>query len=590
MKKALLMLFVLVGFCVVASAQKDTKTNNTKTATSSKSAEKVVAPAVSAAPTEATAPVVATPPKPVTNINEVWAPKPKNPWEVGLSAGFMGMIGDINSKVGFNLDNSTFGIHLRKAITHSFSMRMQYYYGNMTMRHDMEHYTGITNFQAIGYSRPEWFPATQSYVHNINLDAIVTVGNNRITGATSKFIFDMYAGISAIAYRTKANLVDDKTGKWYNYSSVESAFNNAIAADPINGYQAAKDAASAELDKLLDKTYESVTNNNGAKPKILGGYALVPGITAGITFSYKLSNSFNVSLDQRFIYAFDDYIDGERWANFTSTQQYSQNNDMMALTTLKLNYNLLAKNGDQPLYWQNKNSYIYNKVASMNPEKVVNKAFTDTDGDGVPDRLDEEENSRLGCPVSTKGVMLDNDKDGLLDCDDKEPFSPAGYPVDANGVAQVPPPACCSQLADEIKNLKLAPAKASPCVESPLPTVVFEKDKFGVSPQNAPMIQTIGEVLQSCPDAKIIIAGVNDNNTKNGKYNEQLSYNRAIEVANYLVEKFGIARDRFIVKYNQEGVGEPNADRAVMFRYAQVGETGNNNPPSPHPGLKAGKK
>jgi hypothetical protein len=89
---------------------------------------------------------------------------------------------------------------------------------------------------------------------------------------------------------------------------------------------------------------------------------------------------------------------------------------------------------------------------------------------------------------------------------------------------------------------------------------------------------------------KLVVNGINDKNTTNGKLNEQLSYNRAMEVTNYLSEKFGISRDRFIVRYNLEGVGEPEADRAVMFRSAQDGESGIGNPPSPHPGLRAGTK
>jgi hypothetical protein len=88
----------------------------------------------------------------------------------------------------------------------------------------------------------------------------------------------------------------------------------------------------------------------------------------------------------------------------------------------------------------------------------------------------------------------------------------------------------------------------------------------------------------------LVVNGINDRNNKNGKYNEQLSYNRAMEVANYLEERFGLSRDRFIVRYNLEGTGDADADRAVMFRNAQEGESGANNPPSPHPGLKAGQK
>jgi outer membrane protein OmpA-like peptidoglycan-associated protein len=264
-------------------------------------------------------------------------------------------------------------------------------------------------------------------------------------------------------------------------------------------------------------------------------------------------------------------------------------NDMVHQTTVKLNYNL-GKGTAAPLYWRNSNEELQKKLAEMNPRKEINAAFADDDGDGVPNILDQEPSSREGCPVDTKGVMLDSDKDGLIDCDDKEPYSPAGYPVDNQGVAKVPPPACCADItkaaATQVKSAK----PAGDCSEVTLPSVTFEKDKYGLNSNSAVSLQSIGEKMQKCPDMKLVVNGINDRNNKNGKYNEQLSYNRAMEVANYLEERFGLSRDRFIVRYNLEGTGDADADRAVMFRNAQEGESGANNPPSPHPGLKAGQK
>ncbi|CAM6004735.1 unnamed protein product [Sphagnum balticum] len=97
-----------------------------------------------------------------------------------------------------------------------------------------------------------------------------------------------------------------------------------------------------------------------------------------------------------------------------------------------------------------------------------------------------------------------------------------------------------------------------------------------------------------CPDVKMVIDGI-DESKNDQKYNEQLAYNRAASVADYLVEKYGISRDRFIVKY--EGGKKSNANlsplerkksRRVEFNYAADGEKGESNPPAPHPGLKAG--
>ena len=133
------------------------------------------------------------------------------------------------------------------------------------------------------------------------------------------------------------------------------------------------------------------------------------------------------------------------------------------------------------------------------------------DGDGVPNILDQEPASREGCPVDTKGVMLDSDKDGLVDCDDKEPYSPAGYPVDNQGVAKVPPPACCAELEKKaVQPVKPAAKPAGDCAETTLPSIAFEKDKYGMSSNNAVALQSIGERMQKCPDMKLVVTGYDE--------------------------------------------------------------------------------
>jgi outer membrane protein OmpA-like peptidoglycan-associated protein len=581
-KLILLFIVAIAGLQINAQAKTTEKTKATATKT------EVAAP-VKEAPKETVkeTPKVSAPV--VTSGSEVYAPQIKNPFEIGISAGLHMIRGDVYSKVGLNLDNSTFGIHVRKAFGYHFSLRLQYNYGNATMRHEMPHYSAIAN--KLSATDPLWFVASQAYTHTLMIDNIFTIGNTSVHKAKTKITYDLFAGPALIAYRTKLN-VKDATGAAYNYANWATIFTTASSTSPINGYINGKDAVSKEMDDKLDNTYETEGDNNGVKAKFMD-YVMAGGITFGAGLNFRLSNKFNLGIDQRFIYVFDDYLDGERWANYqfsaAGDKSYSQNNDVMYNTSVRLNYNL-SKTGDEPKYWKNENEYIYNKVAGMDSKKLLREAFADEDKDGVPNQLDQEENSREGCPVDVKGVVLDSDKDGILDCDDKEPFSPSGYPIDNKGVAIVPPPACCQELKDNMKNMPAAAAVNTACAETSIPSIRYAKDKFGVSADNANALRTIGEKMQACPDMRLVIAGINDKNTNNGKYNEQLSYNRASEVVNHLTEKFGVSRDRFIIKYNQDGIGDLNADRAVMFRNAQTGEFGNSNPPSPHPGLKAGSK
>ena len=86
-------------------------------------------------------------------------------------------------------------------------------------------------------------------------------------------------------------------------------------------------------------------------------------------------------------------------------------------------------------------------------------------------------------------------------------------------------------------------------------------------------------------------SAVNKLKSKNIKYNEQLAYNRASEAIDYLVEKYGISRDRFILNYNgKTSANAADAANTVEFKFVDDAVQGSSNPPAPHPGLKAGKK
>ena len=57
----------------------------------------------------------------------------------------------------------------------------------------------------------------------------------------------------------------------------------------------------------------------------------------------------------------------------------------------------------------------------------------DSDGDGVPDKLDKCPDTKHGCNVDAEGCPIDSDKDGVCDGLDKCPNTPLGAKVDANG-------------------------------------------------------------------------------------------------------------------------------------------------------------
>ena len=67
------------------------------------------------------------------------------------------------------------------------------------------------------------------------------------------------------------------------------------------------------------------------------------------------------------------------------------------------------------------------------------------------------------------------------------------------------------------------------------------------------------------------------------KREQQLSWDRVESVINYLVEKQGISRDRFVFKYGEEG------DSNTVDLQDCSGEEGPNMVPAPHPQYRKGK-
>jgi outer membrane protein OmpA-like peptidoglycan-associated protein len=289
------------------------------------------------------------------------------------------------------------------------------------------------------------------------------------------------------------------------------------------------------------------------------------------------------------------------------------------------------------MYWLNPIHYTYKKIGEMDPQGIADELFKDDDGDGVPNRLDKEPNTKPDCPVDVKGVALDSDHDGIIDCLDKEPYSPPNYPIDSNGVAIIPPNPCCDTLGyrggqqdlskgyiDENgmiigpdgtvyppgtefingpNGTKIAvstlPKRKGPrggaydCSKIDLPDVIFDTEKYYLDPQFYGNLHQIAERMQMCPDMKLVVTGL-DESRNDQKFNEQLAWNRANAAVDYLVEKYGISRDRYIVKYKggkKAATGtayQKKMKNKVEFRYSNEGEGGDSNPPAPHPGLKAG--
>ncbi len=153
----------------------------------------------------------------------------------------------------------------------------------------------------------------------------------------------------------------------------------------------------------------------------------------------------------------------------------------------------------------------------------------DSDGDGVPDHLDQCPNTPRGVAVDAVGCPLDSDGDGVPDYRDDCPNTPRGLQVDERG--------CPFTLTEEV---------------SMTLRVNFAVNSAQVSDAFMGEIEKVAEFMRKYSGVSADIEGHTDS-TGAAAYNQTLSQRRAEAVVNVLVERFGIDRNRLrAVGYGEE--------------------------------------
>ncbi len=546
--------------------------------------------------------------------------KPRDKWELGLNFGMAMISGDVKPYWQRPDQNFGVGVEVRKSLGYIFSLRLGYNFQLMTGRNWERDYnlqfnralnpSPNTNFSSfldsVGpnyYDNPKlkadrtklgydlnrmWVYNYRTLVHQLSLEGVVNLGNLLFHRERTRWNIYALAGVSGFLFNTKYDALD-KNGEVYDFSEIQDIWINGKSSPYVNNDKNVRKSVFASLKKTLDGKYETQADNDANLPGIKF-WTFIPAFTVGGGISFRATNFMSIGIEERITLTSNDVLDGYRWQQ-DEHNGMTRDYDNISYTSIKLGFFVGSKKRTEPLYWLNPMDYTYKKISDMDPEKIAEDLNKDDDEDGVPNRLDKEPASKKDCPVDAKGVMLDSDKDGIVDCEDKEPYSPPGYPIDKFGVAQVPPPACCQEAGKGGGNG--SGKGAYDCSKMELPSIYFDDDKYYLDPNNEGTLHTIAERLQMCPDVRLVVTG-KDESKNDRKYNEQLAYNRSSGVIDYLVEKYGVSRDRFIVKY-EGGTKAKNATslevkraRKVEFKYAADGETGESNPPAPHPGLKAG--
>lgn len=339
--------------------------------------------------------------------------------------------------------------------------------------------------------------------------------------------------------------------------------------------------------------YDNVLQEDGS---LKGSYEsdLSGQFEFGVGLGFRVNPKFNIGLEYTAISVFGegaDLLDGSN--NFG--RDVTTFRDFLHYPHLTLNFNLggndkaTGAKKSEPLYWANPMSTVSDAIAALEARPVYDP--TDTDSDGIIDMIDQEKESPAGARVDTRGVKLDSDMDKVDDYKDKEPFSPPGYPVDANGVAQVPKPiteADVNRIVDaKLANFKLPVQQG--LSDWFLPIINFNMNSYNINYSEYEKLYQVAQVLKNNPEVRIAVTGHTDQ-TGSERYNNVLSYNRAMAAIEFLVSQHGVARTRLVLDWAGEATamvpvtGSSQLNRRAEFRVAKAGETDKARPEGPEAG------
>ncbi|HVI49442.1 MAG TPA: OmpA family protein [Chitinophaga sp.] len=446
--------------------------------------------------------------------------KPRDQWELGFHGGLHLISGTVNPTPGFGG-----GISLRKALGHTFSVRAEYI-GSFDYGQDYKkrfENPGAGSPWAKTYAKNGYYvPNYKSANHQLSLDVLASLSNILFYRAEPKVNWYVLAGYSVVMADVDVDALDGN-GNAYDYSSIDFGKKR---------HQIVKDIRS-----LQDKKYEQNAPSQGNRIAIgrnNDNQLIRHALDLGTGVAFKVSKRFNIGVEEKITMPFDAYLDG-------LANPYGASKDLYSYTSVRLNFNLgnPAKRV-QPLWWINPLEYAYSELSNPRHMKLPTPVLPDADGDGVTDQFDREPNTPAGAPVDSHGVAKDTDGDGVPDYKDKQLITPTYcQPVDADGVGKCPDPECC----------KNKPVETS-CATLVLPSVSFKGSSTKVGRDQEAILASVASTLKSNPSCNVLVTG--HAGAKGKKGGVDLSSRRVDSVIDYLADKQGIDRGRFI-KQNTPG-------------------------------------
>jgi len=467
--------------------------------------------------------------------NSKFSARPRDMWELGIGAGSFLITGDVPASLPGGL---ALNLSARKAINYTFSLRGELAFGTVRSLDYrlMALGTGARDYPDVANLYSGVMPRSyRARYYGADIQGIFNIGNLLFHKGRNNWNFYTVVGIGLHTHDTRMDFLDDN-GNAYNFTG--------IPADATS--LAERRERRTALKEIMNGDYETRGAIKTSGVRLNDNMNILGHLTGGVGLSRRINRRVNIGLEYNVRFSDNDYLDGIAWRSPTAL---TNNKDIMHFMTARVGINLGNFNQKtEPLYWANPLDAILNDVADLKRRPVFD--LTDSDGDGVIDLLDLEPDTPEGAIVDVRGRTLDSDGDGIPDYLDKEPFSPPGFEVDADGRALVPKYMTEEQvrtLVNEVVNNKLESVKT----EWFLPTIHFDLDKYFIKPEYYTQLHQIAQVMKLHPAIKVTVVGHTD--VRGSKeYNDMLSYNRSNAAIQYMVDRYNIPRDRFILQFNGE--------------------------------------
>jgi outer membrane protein OmpA-like peptidoglycan-associated protein len=232
------------------------------------------------------------------------------------------------------------------------------------------------------------------------------------------------------------------------------------------------------------------------------------------------------------------------------------------MPSLGLNYRFMKK--EVSAEWNNPLEAMYGDIASVKSD--LEGLSTDTDGDGVSDAFDTEENTPRGVAVDGKGNALDVDMDGVADYADEDPFTPRGVQVDANGRELDSDKDGVANSIDIEPNTQAGATVNFQGKEirgakgAFMPAIYFDFNSSKVSYANYERLAAVAALLQANPNYKLRVIGYADS-FGNSSNNNKVALRRANAVVEALNTMFSIDGSRLTAE--SKGEDAPLANESM---------------------------